>query len=211
MKKILLFISLFFITTPGFCFCLLIDNFENDHSIDTQPGATDCQVIVYESSSLTITAFANNGATFPSVNDGWYAYLALTKTAADYSYLEFAMLDAPGAQTDFSNVSKLNLCVYTDLPGARILLKFRDVNNNESSDAYNNLLASSNTWLKLSVPLSTLDWSACDPKHIKSIEFFPYPGTVGANVFRVDNLMEITKDYPSPTPGTRKRFLPIWE
>jgi hypothetical protein len=158
----------------------VIDCFDNDSSLESTPSQRDAawvrDPLVYTMSMLS--GFSGNNTACVRVN--------YTKgTGAEWAYILVNDLNAQGKYHDFSTTQHVSAKVSGPIS---ILMKFRDINGNESSDV-SIQTATAAGWSTLTWDLSSVNWNQCDNTHINGILLFVQPGQTGSGTFYLDDLM----------------------
>jgi hypothetical protein len=169
----------------------LIDNFDNDGNSMDAVGQRDAQWWVSTSNAFSLGIGSNlAGNTTP------YLTVSYNKAPGDeWAFMAAGNLSSPGNLTDFST----NHLISVDICGTvKVLIKFQDVNGNQSYDAGTITVNSPNQWALATLDYSNIVWGLCDSHHIQNVYFFAAPGLSGQGSFCLDNL---TLGAGSPPPG----------
>jgi hypothetical protein len=176
----------------------LIDDF-SDGTFQADAGQRDADWEASGGLSTTITLGIGSSL---GVNNTPYLTVAYNKTSAsDWSFFAANELSLPGKRTDFSTDHRLSMAVHGSV---QLLVKFEDINGNQSGNAGTIKVNSPNQWVVATLDYSGVAWNQCDSQHIQRLIFFPSPGAVGQGSFSMDNVTLGAGSLPPivPTPTT---------
>ncbi len=165
--------------TPGVNTDPVIDNFDNDHSLDNAMNENDSE---WQQANGPITA-----ALVENVKGNNTSLLKVdyNKPNDDWSSLENKMYLERGDQTNFSTTTKISMRV---LGTVDLLLKFKDFNDQQSGDIQTISVQNPDTWRVITFDYSAVNWLSCNASQIRSLVLIPQPGRRGSGSFYLDDL-----------------------
>jgi len=175
---------------------LMMDNFENDASLNDQANARDAQWWSNDASVFTLSvanAIAGNNssclkATYPrqDVKPGDFIGIGNLSLGANMSYY--------AGQT---------LLTFHALGRETLQISFQDKTYRASALSAPIIIDSPDRWVKITLDLSTVNWQSCDNRQIQDIMLHVAEGQTGPGALYLDNITLGPGSAPPPPPPSQ--------
>ncbi len=170
----------------------VIDDFENDRSFQDADNARDAQWWAPKNEVYLFSPMTGVGG-----NTTTCLRVVYNKGSAEtWDYMALGNLGQNANMSYYLGHDELGFQVYGRVD---LVLKFMDINGNESGVSNKMEITSPNAWQSVLWNYSTLNWQDCDPRHIQDILIFVQPGEQGSGEFFID---DVRLEKPASIPET---------
>ncbi len=192
----------------------LIDNLDNDGSLNDAPQERDVQWWTNDYGVFTFTAVAAGigGNATPCLKVDYdkkagdeYDFiglgdLLLKQGNPNYANMSYYLYDAARSSLPHG---KLSMQVYGTVA---LQIKFKDKDGNESASSGIYFCDHPQAWGSATWDYTNLNWNQCDPRQIQDILIYVQPGDLGSGTFYIDN---VKLGNPAPLPSSESASVNI--